>query len=68
MTSEQRCEATITDITSKHGRIDVLIHAAGVLGTTPGNTPMWHSLQRTRAPTPPPTVPSGPRNCLCGVN
>lgn len=36
ITSEQQCAATIQDITSKYGRIDVLIHAAGVLGTTPG--------------------------------
>src|SRR5437870_8376901 len=36
ITSEQQCAATIQDIASKHGRIDVLIHAAGVLGPTPG--------------------------------
>ncbi|MDP9905480.1 SDR family NAD(P)-dependent oxidoreductase [Arthrobacter bambusae] len=36
ITSEQQCAAAIQDIASKHGRIDVLIHAAGVLGPTPG--------------------------------
>jgi NAD(P)-dependent dehydrogenase (short-subunit alcohol dehydrogenase family) len=33
--SEQQCADIVQDITRKHGRIDVLIHAAGVLGTTP---------------------------------
>lgn len=36
ITSEEQCAATIQDIAAKHGRIDVLIHAAGVLGPTPG--------------------------------
>jgi NAD(P)-dependent dehydrogenase (short-subunit alcohol dehydrogenase family) len=33
--SEQQCADIVQDITRKYGRIDVLIHAAGVLGTTP---------------------------------
>ncbi len=35
VTSEQQCAAVVQGITAKYGRIDVLIHAAGVLGTTP---------------------------------
>jgi NAD(P)-dependent dehydrogenase (short-subunit alcohol dehydrogenase family) len=35
VTSEEQCSAVVQDITAKYGRIDVLIHAAGVLGTTP---------------------------------
>jgi NAD(P)-dependent dehydrogenase (short-subunit alcohol dehydrogenase family) len=35
VTSEQQCAAVVQDVTAKYGRIDVLIHAAGVLGTTP---------------------------------
>ena len=35
VTSEQQCAAVVRDITAKYGRIDVLVHAAGVLGTTP---------------------------------
>lgn len=33
--SEQQCASIIQDTVSKYGRIDVLIHAAGVLGPTP---------------------------------
>ena len=35
ITSEQQCATVIQDIKAKYGRIDVLVHAAGVLGTTP---------------------------------
>lgn len=35
VTSEEQCSGVVRDITAKYGRIDVLIHAAGVLGTTP---------------------------------
>jgi NAD(P)-dependent dehydrogenase (short-subunit alcohol dehydrogenase family) len=35
VTSEEQCAAVVRDISSKYGRIDALIHAAGVLGTTP---------------------------------
>jgi NAD(P)-dependent dehydrogenase (short-subunit alcohol dehydrogenase family) len=35
VTSEEQCSSVVRDITAKYGRIDVLVHAAGVLGTTP---------------------------------
>lgn len=35
ITSEQQCATVIQDIQAQHGRVDVLIHAAGVLGPTP---------------------------------
>lgn len=35
ITSEQQCATVIQDIQAKHGGIDVLVHAAGVLGPTP---------------------------------
>ncbi|AMM32904.1 Putative oxidoreductase [Sinomonas atrocyanea] len=35
ITSEQQCAGVIQDTVSKYGRIDALIHAAGVLGPTP---------------------------------
>ena len=35
ITSEQQCATVIQDIKARFGRIDVLVHAAGVLGTTP---------------------------------
>ncbi|RAM37836.1 SDR family NAD(P)-dependent oxidoreductase [Arthrobacter globiformis] len=34
VTSEEQCAAVVRDVTSKYGRIDALIHAAGVLGAT----------------------------------
>ncbi|MCQ9164000.1 SDR family NAD(P)-dependent oxidoreductase [Arthrobacter sp. STN4] len=35
VTSEEQCASIVSDITTKYGRIDVLIHAAGILGSTP---------------------------------
>src|SRR5690349_742755 len=35
ITSEQQCATVIQDIQAKYGRLDVLVHAAGVLGPTP---------------------------------
>ena len=35
ITSEEQCAAVVHDTTTKYGRIVVLVHAAGVLGTTP---------------------------------
>lgn len=35
ITSEQQCATVIQEIQAKHGGIDVLVHAAGVLGPTP---------------------------------
>ncbi|WP_136610644.1 SDR family NAD(P)-dependent oxidoreductase [Sinomonas albida] len=35
ITSEQQCAGVIQDIAAKYGRIDALVHAAGVLGPTP---------------------------------
>lgn len=35
VTSEEQCASLVSDITSKYGRIDALVHAAGVLGGTP---------------------------------
>jgi NAD(P)-dependent dehydrogenase (short-subunit alcohol dehydrogenase family) len=35
VTSEQQCADIVRAVTEKYGRIDVLVHAAGVLGTTP---------------------------------
>ena len=53
ITSEQQCAAAVQDITSKYGRIDVLVHAAGVLGTTPGimetTTEEFDSIMRINA-------------------
>jgi len=36
ITSEAECAAVVSDVATKYGRIDALVHAAGVLGTTPG--------------------------------
>jgi len=36
VTSEEQCAAVVRDTASKYGRVDALVHAAGVLGTTPG--------------------------------
>ena len=35
ITSEEQCATVVRDITTRYGRIDALVHAAGVLGTTP---------------------------------
>ena len=35
ITSEEQCSTVVRDITTRYGRIDALVHAAGVLGTTP---------------------------------
>jgi NAD(P)-dependent dehydrogenase (short-subunit alcohol dehydrogenase family) len=35
VTSEEQCASLVRNITSQYGRIDVLVHAAGVLGPTP---------------------------------
>jgi NAD(P)-dependent dehydrogenase (short-subunit alcohol dehydrogenase family) len=35
VTSEQQCADVVQGVTAEYGRIDVLVHAAGVLGTTP---------------------------------
>jgi len=35
ITSEEQCATVVKDIAAKYGRVDVLIHAAGVLGPTP---------------------------------
>ncbi|MGW9414691.1 SDR family NAD(P)-dependent oxidoreductase [Arthrobacter cupressi] len=35
ITSEEQCAAVVREVTSKFGRIDALVHAAGVLGPTP---------------------------------
>ncbi|MEV8150953.1 SDR family oxidoreductase [Arthrobacter sp. NPDC080073] len=34
ITSEQQCRTVVQDIAAQYGRVDVLVHAAGVLGTT----------------------------------
>jgi NAD(P)-dependent dehydrogenase (short-subunit alcohol dehydrogenase family) len=53
VTSEQQCAAVVQGITAKYGRIDVLIHAAGVLGTTPDimetTTEEFESIMRINA-------------------
>lgn len=53
ITSEQQCASVIQDTTRKHGRIDALIHAAGVLGPTPGlmetTTEEFESIMRINA-------------------
>lgn len=36
ITSDHECAAVLKDIQARYGRIDVLVHAAGVLGPTPG--------------------------------
>lgn len=35
ITSEEQCAQVIQNVTDKYGRVDSLVHAAGVLGTTP---------------------------------
>ncbi|GAB13073.1 putative oxidoreductase [Arthrobacter globiformis NBRC 12137] len=35
VTSERQCAAVVRETTAKYGRIDALVHAAGVLGATP---------------------------------
>ena len=35
VTSEHQCADVVQGVTAEYGRIDVLVHAAGVLGTTP---------------------------------
>jgi NAD(P)-dependent dehydrogenase (short-subunit alcohol dehydrogenase family) len=35
ITSEEQCATVVRDITTTYGRIDALVHAAGVLGATP---------------------------------
>jgi NAD(P)-dependent dehydrogenase (short-subunit alcohol dehydrogenase family) len=35
VTDEAACTAAVARVVTEHGRIDVLVHAAGVLGTTP---------------------------------
>ena len=53
ITSEQHCADLVQDVTGKYGRIDALIHAAGVLGTTPDpletTTEEFESVMRTNA-------------------
>jgi NAD(P)-dependent dehydrogenase (short-subunit alcohol dehydrogenase family) len=53
ITSEQQCSSVIRDLTGKHGHVDALIHAAGVLGTTPDlmktTTEEFESIMRINA-------------------
>jgi NAD(P)-dependent dehydrogenase (short-subunit alcohol dehydrogenase family) len=53
VTSEQQCAGVVRAITRKYGRIDVLIHAAGVLGATPdpmeATTEEFESIMRINA-------------------
>lgn len=53
VTSEQQCATVVRDVVANFGRIDVLIHAAGVLGTTPDpmetTTEEFESIMRINA-------------------
>lgn len=53
ITSEQQCAGVVQDVVGKYGRIDALIHAAGVLGPTPDlmetTTEEFESIMRINA-------------------
>lgn len=53
ITSEQQCASVLHYLTEKYGRVDSLVHAAGVLGTTPDlmetTTAEFESIMRINA-------------------